>query len=190
MERRAIDSVPQAKPVQTRPCTVAATAASGQDDDIARLQNDLREGRAPARAAEQLGYRFIARARLSNDAGDYKVAEQAAACLESYQPEDPAALLLRGHILHQLHRFGEAEAIARRLVGTREFVLDFGLLGDALMEQGRLAEAADVYQKMIDLKPFYQSVRPRRASPVAQRRSGWSDPSDVVRGERRQPTRS
>ena len=25
------------------------------------------------------------------------------------------------------------------------------------MEQGRLAEAADVYQKMIDLKPFYQS---------------------------------
>jgi tetratricopeptide (TPR) repeat protein len=150
-------SVPQAKPVPARSCTVAATAASGQDDDIARLQKDLREGRAPARAAEQLGYRFISRARLSNDAGDYKVAEQAAACLESYQPEDPAALLLRGHVLHQLHRFGEAEAIARRLVDAREFVLDFGLLGDVLMEQGRLAEAADAYQKMIDLKPFYQS---------------------------------
>ena len=25
------------------------------------------------------------------------------------------------------------------------------------MEPGRLAEAADVYQKVIDLKPFYQS---------------------------------
>ena len=56
-----------------------------------------------------------------------------------------------------MHRFGEAEAIARRLVTMREFVLDFGLLGDVLMEQGRLSEAAAAYQKMIDLKPFYQS---------------------------------
>ena len=56
-----------------------------------------------------------------------------------------------------MHRFSEAEAIARRLVAMREFVLDFGLLGDALMEQGRVTEAAEAYQKMIDLKPFYQS---------------------------------
>ena len=89
--------------------------------------------------------------------GYYKVAEQAAACLESIEPKEPAALLLRGHVLHQMHRFGEAEAIARRLVASREFVLDFGLLGDVLMEQGRVAEAAEAYQKMIDLKPFYQS---------------------------------
>ena len=109
------------------------------------------------RAAEQLGYRFISRARLTNDPGFYKVAEQAAACLESIAPGEPAALLLRGHVLHQMHRFGEAEAIARRLVAMREFVLDFGLLGDVLMEQGRVADAAEAYQKMIDLKPFYQS---------------------------------
>ena len=116
----------------------------------------MRERRA-ARAAEHLGYRFVARARMSNDPGDYALAEQAAACLESMQPNEPAALLLRGHVLHQMHRFSEAEAIARRLVTVREFALDFGLLGDALMEQGRVAEAAEAYQKMIDLKPFYQS---------------------------------
>ena len=39
----------------------------------------------------------------------------------------------------------------------RTVVLDYGLLGDALMEQGRLDEAAAAYQQMIDLKPFYQS---------------------------------
>jgi tetratricopeptide (TPR) repeat protein len=150
-------SAPQSTPALPRSCIVALTADAGPDRDITKLQQDLREGRASARAAEQLGYRFISRARLSNDAGFYKVAEQAAACLESYQPDDPSAWLLRGHILHQLHRFGEAEAIARRLIDTREFVLDFGLLGDALMEQGRLAEAAAAYQKMVDLKPFYQS---------------------------------
>ena len=149
--------VAQSRPVLSPPCVIAAAADPGNDSDLARLQQDLRDGRTPARTAEQLGYRFISRARLSNDAGYYKVAEQAAACLASYQPDNPSALLLRGHVLHQLHRFGEAEALARRLVATREFVLDFGLLGDTLMEQGRLADAAEAYQKMIDLKPFYQS---------------------------------
>jgi tetratricopeptide (TPR) repeat protein len=141
----------------SRPCLVAAAANAGDDANIAKLQRDLREQRAPARAAEQLGYRFISRARVSNDAGFYTVAEQAAACLESIDPSDASALLLRGHVLHQRHRFAEAETIARRLVAMREFVLDYGLLGDVLMEQGRLADAAVAYQKMIDLKPFYQS---------------------------------
>jgi tetratricopeptide (TPR) repeat protein len=137
-------------------CQVVAAAPAGGDRDIATLQDDLRDRRA-ARAAEHLGYRFVARARVSNDPGDYAIAEQAAACLQSLQPDEPAALLLRGHVLHQMHRFSEAEAIARRLVKVREFALDFGLLGDVLMEQGRVAEAAEAYQKMIDLKPFYQS---------------------------------
>ena len=91
------------------------------------------------------------------DPGDYILAERVATCLDEQQPGDPAALLLRGHALHQLHRFHEAETIARTLVTKREFVLDYALLGDTLMEQGRLAEAATAYQKMIDLKPFYQS---------------------------------
>jgi tetratricopeptide (TPR) repeat protein len=140
-----------------RACRTAAAASAGKDTEIQRLQQALRDERTPSRAAEQLGYRFITRARLSNDAGFYTLAEQAALCMASIDAADPAALLLRGHVLHQLHRFGEAELIARRLVAGREFVLDYGLLGDALMEQGRLTEAATVYQKMIDLKPFYQS---------------------------------
>jgi len=139
------------------PCMVALAANPGTDTDIARLQRDLREKRAPGRAAEQLGYRFIAQARLTNDAGFYKVAEQTAACLDSIEPNGAAALLLRGHAFHQMHRFAEAEQIARQLVASREFVLDFGLLGDVLMEQGRVTEASVAYQKMIDLKPFYQS---------------------------------
>lgn len=141
----------------TRACQVAAAARADDNPAIAKLQSDLRERRMPARAAEQLGYHYIAKARLTNDAGFYTMAEQSAACLESFEPNDPAALLLRGHALHQMHRFAEAEQIARRLVSLREFVLDYGLLGDVLMEQGRLAEAATAYQKMIDLKPFFQS---------------------------------
>ena len=162
-----------------RSCQLVAAVPAGGDRDIATLQDDLREGRAAARAAEHLGYRFVARARIANDPGDYAVAEQAAACLASMQPDDPAALLLRGHVLHQMHRFGEAEAIARRLVTLREFVLDYGLLGDALMEQGRLAEAAQAYQKMIDLKPFYQSYT--RAAHLRWLRGDLAGAIDLMR---------
>ena len=140
-----------------RACRTAAAASAGNDTEIQGLQQALRDERTPSRAAERLGYRFITQARLTNDAGFYTLAEQAALCMASIDAADPAALLLRGHVLHQMHRFGEAELIARRLVAGREFVLDYGLLGDALMEQGRLTEAATAYQKMIDLKPFYQS---------------------------------
>jgi tetratricopeptide (TPR) repeat protein len=141
-------------------CQVAL-AAGRQDSAIDRSIADLqkRAGQPVHRreTLEQLGYQFVARARTANDPGDYKLAESAAICLDEQYPADPAALLLRGHALHQLHRFREAEVIARTLVARREYVLDYALLGDALMEQGRLVDAAAAYQKMIDLKPFYQS---------------------------------
>jgi tetratricopeptide (TPR) repeat protein len=162
-----------------RSCLLVVAAPAAGDADISKLQEDLRERRAAPRAAERLGYRFVARARVSNDPDGYAVAEQAAVCLESMQPNEPAALLLRGHVLHQMHRFSEAEAIARRLVAMREFVLDFGLLGDALMEQGRVTEAAQAYQKMIDLKPFYQSYT--RAAHLRWLRGDLGGAIDMMR---------
>ena len=141
-------------------CVVALAPATQQnetDREIARLQERARREPNPKQALEQLGYRYVARARVANDPGDYKLAEKTAECIESTSPDDASALLLRGHVLHQLHRFHEAEQIARRLTVKREFVLDYGLLGDVLMEQGRLTEAAQAYQKMMDIKPFYQS---------------------------------
>jgi tetratricopeptide (TPR) repeat protein len=142
------------------PCQVALAQGPREreiDRAIGQLQDRARQGTHSRDALEQLGYQFVARARTANDPGDYKLADNVAQCLEQQHPGDPSALLLRGHALHQLHHFREAETIAKSLVGMREFVLDYGLLGDALMEQGRLTEAGAAYQKMIDLKPFYQS---------------------------------
>jgi tetratricopeptide (TPR) repeat protein len=136
---------------------------------------------------EKLGWSFVEKARESFDPGFYKLAEQCALCLESKQGanqganqgasqdkgqsagqsdnrplSDPrsirsAALLLRGHALHNLHRFIEAEKIARELVETRGLAYDFGLLGDALIEQGKIDEAALAYQKMMDMRPGPQA---------------------------------
>ena len=66
-------------------------------------------------------------------------------------------MLLRGHVLHNQHQFKEAEPIARRLATQRGAPFDHGLLGDLLMEQGKLDEAARAYQAMIDLRPDLQS---------------------------------
>ncbi|HMI91019.1 MAG TPA: tetratricopeptide repeat protein, partial [Polyangiales bacterium] len=59
----------------------------------------------------------------------------------------------RGHALHSLHRFSEAEVIARRLVAERGLAFDFGLLGDVLADRGELDQAVDAYQRMVDIRP-------------------------------------
>jgi tetratricopeptide (TPR) repeat protein len=141
-----------------------------------RRASDLRTGDA---ALEQLGYFFVARARLSHDDALYAAALATASCLERRSPSNDQARLLRGHVRHQQHRFAEAEALARSLVGSRGLVLDYALLGDALMEQGKLAEAADAYQRMIDLKPYYQSYT--RAAHLRWLRGNLDGAIDLMR---------
>ena len=100
---------------------------------IEHARQDARRGPNAKAALERLGYLHVSQARVTSDAGHYKLAEAVAECLQASYPGDAAALLLRGHVLHQLHRFKEAEQVARELVARRTVVLDYGLLGDALM---------------------------------------------------------
>ena len=164
------------------PCAIALVPHQGSaalDLDIAELQAEIRQARRPESRLERLGWLFVAKARASNDSGYYSLAEQSAWCLESKQPDVPAALLLRGHILHQLHRFGEAEALARQLVEVRRAPFDYGLLGDVLLEQGNLIEAAEAYQNMVDLKPGLQSYS--RAAHVRWLKGDLSGAIDLMR---------
>jgi len=141
-------------------CALSLAPHSGDsaiDREIIRIQESARTANDPSRVLEQLGWAYVQKARVSYDPGFYKLAEQCALCIASHHPDSPEALLLQGHVLDSLHRFQEAETIARRLAETRGAPYDYGLLGDTLMEQGRLNEAVNSYQKMIDLKPGPQS---------------------------------
>jgi tetratricopeptide (TPR) repeat protein len=138
------------------PLTIALAPQTGDnrsDREISRLQQGIREGRDIELTLEQLGWAFVTKARESFDAGFYKLAEQCALGIEKRNPQSQAAMLLRGHVLQNLHQFKESEALARRLVDERGLCFDYGLLGDALMEQGRLNEAVEAYQRMMNLKP-------------------------------------
>src|SRR4030095_6367364 len=125
------------------------------EKQIAAAQDLVRSGdESVSRSAlERLGWLFVALARETFDDGSYKLAEQCALRLDARQPGSVAAALLRGHALHNMHRFKEAEPLARRVVETRGAPFDYGLLGDVLMELGQLDQAADAYQKMMNLRP-------------------------------------
>jgi tetratricopeptide (TPR) repeat protein len=142
------------------PRAIALAPHKGDDEidrEIKRLQDEVRSNPDRADSMKRLGWAFIAKARLSYDPGYYKLGEQCALCIRSKNDDDPDALLLQGHILQSLHKFKDAEPIARKLVMIRNEAFDYGLLGDILMEQGRLTEAVAAYQTMIDLKPDLQS---------------------------------
>lgn len=127
------------------------------DDEVKKWQK--RAASAPAAEApwNKLGELFIAKARLSADPAFYKFAELSSRVLESVAADPAEALLLRGHAWLAMHRFRDAEKVARRLVQLREEMRDHALLGDALLDQGRVAEAENAYQVMVDLKPCLAS---------------------------------
>lgn len=138
------------------PCAVALAPHQGTtvlDHDIVRLQDKARQASDRLVPLERLGWTFVAKARVSFDPGFYKLAEQVALCMAAEQSSGAETLLLRGHVLHSMHRFREAEDLARDLVARRGRSFDHGLLGDALMEQGKLAEAVKAYQAMMDQRP-------------------------------------
>jgi tetratricopeptide (TPR) repeat protein len=154
------DSPPPLHAASPDPLALALAPHDGDgplDKEIRRFQEQVRDGQNRNAALERLGWAFVAKARGSFDSGFYKLAEACANVLDSESPGCPEALLLRGHVFQNLHRFKEAELLARELVARCGLSFDFGLLGDTLMEQGRIKEAVTAYQSMVDIRPDLQS---------------------------------
>jgi tetratricopeptide (TPR) repeat protein len=134
---------------------IILTAPNGDtpaDAEIRQWQQRIINGASVAEY-ERLGWAFVAKARRTLDPGFYKLAEKTADVMDAQFGPQPEAALLRGHVYHNLHRFIEAENIARRLVEQRGTVQDLALLSDALMEQGKLAEAIVALQRMANIRP-------------------------------------
>ena len=131
--------------------------ATRTDEEIRHFQKLIPTELNPGTAIEKLGWLFIAKARESFDPGYYQQAEACADVLAMENPDSAESLLLRGYVLENLHRFQAAEPIARELVARRGLPFDFGLLGDSLMEQGKLEAAVAAYQSMVNLRPDLES---------------------------------
>ncbi|MGR9108275.1 MAG: tetratricopeptide repeat protein [Gammaproteobacteria bacterium] len=122
------------------------------DRRISGFQKRLRSDFRPE-YLEALAWSYVAKARSAFDPGFYSLAEAAAQCIDKAGRGSPSALLLFAHIHHNLHQFRRAETEGRRLVAERGAWFDYAVFGDALMEQGKLDQAAAAYQAMMAIRP-------------------------------------
>jgi len=147
------------------PCAIVLNGAAGEPaadsggaPEISRLRAQARAAANPLPYLERLGWTWIAREAIDHDHADFERALATAACMEKRAPGNPDARLLRAHALVSMHRFREGEAVARALVAESPSWLASAVLGDALLEQGRIEEAAVQYQRMADENPGSQAL--------------------------------
>jgi tetratricopeptide (TPR) repeat protein len=150
-------AISPAESLDQRIILLAPTTVGPEDRDIVRWQGKIRANESAHQSAvgayERLGWAYISKARRTLDAGYYKLAEKTADVMDARFGPSDEALLLRGHVFHNLHRFQDAEAVARQLVARRGIAFDYALLSDSLMEQGKITESVAACQKMMALKP-------------------------------------
>lgn len=131
-------------PALPGPCALLAAPAPGP----------LAERRAAVRGDALATARiFVEEARRTGDPGFHTLADNALECALSTDPAALEARRLRLHVRLQFHRFAEVEAEARALAAEQGGWFDQMLLGDALMEQGKLDEAGAAYQIAADQRP-------------------------------------
>lgn len=124
-----------------------------EDREIQRWQQRIALTGVRADSLERLGWAYIAKARRTLDAGFYKLAEKTVDATEARFGSNDSTQLLRGHVLHNLHRFREAEAVARQLTSGQADAAAWALLADALIEQGKVDESVVALQRFVDLRP-------------------------------------
>src|SRR5205809_5816027 len=73
----------------------------------------------------------------------------------------------------------EAEKVGGELVALRGYAFDHGVLGDVLMDQDPLLDAADAYQRMVNLKPGLQSYS--RAAQLRWLKGDLAGARDLMR---------
>jgi len=132
---------------------MGGTTDTAEDREIAAWQKRAGAADATPEAFERLGWALVAKARRTLDAGFYALTEKTADAMDARFGVSGESRLLRGHVAHNLHRFSEAESVARALVAERGLAVDLALLSDALVEQGRLTEAVGVVQRLVNAKP-------------------------------------
>jgi tetratricopeptide (TPR) repeat protein len=109
-------------------------------------------------AYAEMAAAYMEKARETGDGSYYGRAE--AACQKALElaPNNYAALRLVSWVYSGQHRFREALAAARRaLERDSRDPLNYGTLGDALLELGEYQEGAEAIQKMVDLRPDVSS---------------------------------
>jgi tetratricopeptide (TPR) repeat protein len=125
---------------------------------ISSLQETLRTNPNSVKPLDLLGLAYQQAARETGDPSYYARSEQALRRALRLAPDDLLATSGLGSLALSRHRFDEALAFGRRAralsPGT---ALNYGVIGDALLELGRYPEAFRAFDKMSALRPSLSS---------------------------------
>ncbi|MFN8484415.1 MAG: tetratricopeptide repeat protein [Anaerolineae bacterium] len=136
----------------------ASAWATDTNGTIARLQARLKQQPDDARSLTQLGGAYLQKARETGDPSYYGRAEAVLKQALTRNPSDLDALGFMGSLALSRHQFREAlqwGEKARAVSPERAYT--YGVLGDAHVELGEYAEAADAIQAMMDRRPDLSS---------------------------------
>jgi tetratricopeptide (TPR) repeat protein len=125
---------------------------SATDNQIGYYQQLLRRNPQSAKAFFGLGDALIRKARESGDPSYFNRAEEALKKSLEIMPQNGGALRHLAYVFYSRHEFAPAAVQARKAIEINAEDSDsYGVLGDALLEVGRYAEAQAAYAYMMEL---------------------------------------
>jgi tetratricopeptide (TPR) repeat protein len=130
----------------------SAAQQTKTDNEIGYYQQLLRRNPRSANAYLGLGDALIRKARESGDPSYFSRAEDALKKTLQLAPQNAGAQRHLAYVYYLRHEFAPAALHARKAIEINSEDGDaYGVLGDALLEVGRYAEAQAAYNYMIEL---------------------------------------
>ncbi|HUR33289.1 MAG TPA: tetratricopeptide repeat protein [Vicinamibacterales bacterium] len=147
---------PEGRSSRAVPARRAAAGTSSQELDrvVAGMNRRLEMNPGDVRAAVDLADALLRLARVRSDGGLVARGEQALRAALDRNPADYQAQQMLGSIYLSQHKFRQAADVARRATVLRPHdAINFGMLGDALLELGEYEPAFDAFDSMMQLRP-------------------------------------
>lgn len=133
-------------------------AWSSTDKLVNALQERLRIQSTDAQALVQLGDAYLQKARETGDPTYYAKTEGVLRKALDLQPQRADAMSVMGTLCLARHQFREALEWGQRAQQLNPYASrNYGIIGDAYVELGDYPKAAEVIQRMINLRPDLSS---------------------------------
>lgn len=128
------------------------------DTQISSLQKQIESNPKIIKSYIDLSNVYLQKVRETGDVEYYSKIDELILKAEKIEPNNPDIFATRAHVALGRHAFQDAKKFAEEAIKinpVREIY--YGLLGDAEIELGQYKETIDSYQKMVDIRPGFNS---------------------------------